>query len=794
MKPLRFLSLLIVTSLVCAGSASAATKPFATAAKVKATTKSLKWKINKPKVAKKHVLDLIQLRGCWLSEGLKSIKVTNKKGKKVKFSKNKSNGSIELKGLKDADFPLTVLSSFTGAREVVKFNSSVVAQSVASCTKLKKSPCAVAAPLKSKNTLDGVYCDNPSDFAESSSAAKVVLGDGDETGFFPTSAKLSFAVQGESFLPDLADATVTVGTKAFLAPEIALAGPLLALQQTSLIDGVQEVTVTAKDSKNQQLSGTFKIWAGASTLTVNVVDAANQPAGPGSVKLELGDDKSVTQTVPLTGGQAIFRNVPGRTIALTATTAKGETGFVATTGNAGTVSVPVVGVGAPSATANNDFSQGAAGWTVGSSPVQVVQHVEEVGISASPQGAPDQDLQLNTSGEGAQYMSRTFTVSPGTKALIVRYRFVTSEFPGGYFGTRYNDYFNLAIRTLKGGGSINDGNSMNALGKGAFSTGGSTAWRIVRLPVEKAGDTIQIDVAVANVADGAFGSSVIIDYVKESKFGITKHSVNDLDGDTLLGLSADAHTYFEKFTHIWGTIKVEGNEKDGLKDLELQILESAKVVATAKLSTQANKKIIKKFGKAGFVQIKDPMLLFKLFPNDAAGLDSETDKDFQLRIRAYSMNGEVDDADAGKVEQLVQYDVNARYGKRDEDQGGDDWVKPSHRITARALQVQGVVIGDISNMNGGKFPPHDEHTLGADADGWVTGYNARNEATARRLIELLNTPVGRKIGRMLVRFNRSDTNPFWRTIKNYKLDDNRIADRVILPHDDHDTHFHMNLR
>ncbi|HEX6199300.1 MAG TPA: hypothetical protein VF150_03470, partial [Thermoanaerobaculia bacterium] len=65
------------------------------------------------------------------------------------------------------------------------------------------------------------------------------------------------------------------------------------------------------------------------------------------------------------------------------------------------------------------------------------------------------------------------------------------------------------------GGSVTEGNSMNGLGLAAFDAGGATGWFEAELPVSDEGDTVQVDVAVANVADGLFDSQVIVDFVEE---------------------------------------------------------------------------------------------------------------------------------------------------------------------------------------------------------------------------------------------------------------------------------------
>ena len=71
---------------------------------------------------------------------------------------------------------------------------------------------------------------------------------------------------------------------------------------------------------------------------------------------------------------------------------------------------------------------------------------------------------LNTSGEGPESISRTFQIEEGVQEIKVRYKFITSEVPGGYFGTQYNDYFNVAIRSQVAGGSASESQTMNGLG------------------------------------------------------------------------------------------------------------------------------------------------------------------------------------------------------------------------------------------------------------------------------------------------------------------------------------------
>lgn len=122
----------------------------------------------------------------------------------------------------------------------------------------------------------------------------------------------------------------------------------------------------------------------------------------------------------------------------------------------------------------------------------------------------------------------------GTLGVRVRYRFETSEYPIFYL-SEYNDFFKVSIRSKMAGGKKSDINSMNGLGAAAFGPGApypSTAWRELILPVSADGDTIQVDITVANVGDGAYPSWVYIDSVEELSQGLCIYS--NAPPDTIL--------------------------------------------------------------------------------------------------------------------------------------------------------------------------------------------------------------------------------------------------------------------
>lgn len=85
----------------------------------------------------------------------------------------------------------------------------------------------------------------------------------------------------------------------------------------------------------------------------------------------------------------------------------------------------------------------------------------------------------------------------------------------------YNDYFSVAIRAKNSGEQKLEANSMNGLGRAAFDDAGSTSWREAVLALDASffgfgsPDTVQVDLAVANVGDNILDSQVYVDFVEE---------------------------------------------------------------------------------------------------------------------------------------------------------------------------------------------------------------------------------------------------------------------------------------
>jgi hypothetical protein len=621
----------------------------------------------------------------------------------------------------------------------------------------------------------------------SNSLAEITLAEVSETAFNSTGSTIRFRIAGETFSTNPDDVRV-YDNEAPVPGELVHIGDAEITVDPILTEGRNDINLVALDSHGQFIDREFTLWAGNNTLSGSIVDENNQPVSGAELSLRLGDDQDIVSTTVSDNGAFTFTNLPGRTVLLDATASENRLASIAINGGDGFVQLKLDLINPPSPIDNNDFSLGTAGWDIGTAPVQIVPHQE------GPTTPMDNfDLVLNTQGEGPQMISRTFITQPGTKNVTVRYRFITSEVPGGYFGSRYNDYFNISIRSNLGGGVISESQTMNGLGLAAFDANGATDWRETLLPVDVNGDIVQVNVTVANVADGLLDSQVVVDVVEEKQLSITGLVLNDIDATPLEHLSADStNPYFGGKTRIYGQVTVRGASDDALQSLVLEVIQDGAVVATADLAESARGTLLRDFGPSGRVEITSTQLLFELTSAEAGNVDGTEDGTLSLRARATSRNGQEATFDVKKpVQLLVRYTGNNRYppAPRDEDQGGDDWARPSLRDLV--AHYTGISWNDFSNMNGGPFPPHGSHRDGIDVDGYFDHYQDRNAATAAQIVQHLNdAPYGSRIFKVFVAYKTTGSDSFWNAIKDVTLNDGRAAKNVIRPDPKHATHFH----
>lgn len=120
-------------------------------------------------------------------------------------------------------------------------------------------------------------------------------------------------------------------------------------------------------------------------------------------------------------------------------------------------------------------------------------------------------LSVSTNGQYTiQMASSDPKVYPFTKTVYIKYKFQTDEVPGGYFGTEYNDYYVITIRSDTGGYAAVT-HSMNELGIGAFDADGNTDWYTLLLSTPDNTQWVEFDVGVSNVVDNLYDSQIIVD-------------------------------------------------------------------------------------------------------------------------------------------------------------------------------------------------------------------------------------------------------------------------------------------
>lgn len=634
-----------------------------------------------------------------------------------------------------------------------------------------------------------------------------------ETGFTAAGAAVTFR---------LSCPTLKTGTDSVVIYDNGLPVPYDTLVVTDnrvtldkgLSSGRHALDLLAQDIYGFTIEKHVVLWVGNNSIPVLVVDGVGTPVADATVVAKLSDDPKITATlVTDAGGRGTFKNLPNRSYNIIATTSDNRHATRPASVSDGLVTLRLQGFKPASAIDNNDFSLGTAGWEIGSAPVVIVPHVETLALQqtntvsdklrqprstagsaavALPQAAPapaataDFDLQLSTAGEGQQSISRTFDVEDGVKSVTVRYRFITSEVPGGYFGTEFNDFYNVTIRTLKAGGSVTAGNSMNGLGLAAFDANGATGWFENELEVAEGGDTVQVDIAVANIADDLFDSQVMVDGIKKKKLIISALQLNDIDNASLQYLSASAHPYFGGQTRAHGTLTIKGSKDDTLEELSVEVLEGGRI-ATGSLASNLTGTLYRAFGDSEEIKLDASQLLFEIPAAQLAAANQTSNGALNLRVKARSANGETAEKDYGPVTKLVRFTGGSRYGGRDEGQGGDEWAKPG---VASLVAGAGSTWGDFSNMNGGPFPPHQAHQSGNSADGWFAGYNAPDAATAATIIGQLNTH-GTRIRTVYVTF--APQSAFANAIAGVTLADGRAASSVIRNAGGHTTHFHWEV-
>ncbi|KAM0080397.1 hypothetical protein ACKRZS_007451 [Fusarium odoratissimum] len=265
------------------------------------------------------------------------------------------------------------------------------------------------------------------------------------------------------------------------------------------------LAVFAMSTTKEPIMASFELLFGSATLPVRVLGTNGKPAANVSVFANATTYNGVGQA-GLTDAEGLITltSVPEVTIGLIARTTDNQISINGIAGGkTAAVTLQLLPLHQPTGNATLGTGNGTSGWAGG----------KQVTFNTSRRRAipwkRDSSLVLSTNGQSnVQMASNSFAIGEKTTSVYIEYLFQTDEVPGGYFGTQYNDYFSVTIRSDTGG-FVSIFHSMNELGLGAFDGTGTTNWFTLKLDVTDA-HFVEYDLAVANVADNLYDSAVMV--------------------------------------------------------------------------------------------------------------------------------------------------------------------------------------------------------------------------------------------------------------------------------------------
>ena len=155
-----------------------------------------------------------------------------------------------------------------------------------------------------------------------------------------------------------------------------------------LTSGRHELSLLALDVYGAAIYKQVVLWVGTHSIPVLVVDEAGTAVASANVVIKLADDPRVTATlVTDQNGLGTFPNLPNRSYNIIARTADNRLATRPASVFDGTVVLRLKGFKPSSAIDNNDFSQGLAGWEVGTAPVAIIPHDEGTSSATSKASA-----------------------------------------------------------------------------------------------------------------------------------------------------------------------------------------------------------------------------------------------------------------------------------------------------------------------------------------------------------------------------------------------------------------------
>jgi hypothetical protein len=307
-----------------------------------------------------------------------------------------------------------------------------------------------------------------------------------------------------SFTLELACGALDVDNYTVLANWIPVVGTTNTTSSIGLdsLDGYNLLTVVAFESSGYPIFQTFCLLFGRAPLSVLVVDEIGHPAAGVTVHANASSYPTIGAVSTTDAkGIAVFDNLPVATIALRAVGPDNSLGVgsvAAGVFNSTTIHLQAFLKPAQGSDGGFDVDNGLSGWTGGAN---VDDGLAKRAVT----------LVVSTVGQTAvQTASKSFGLGDDVTSVFIEYKFQTDEVPGGFFGSPFNDYYSVSIRT-DSGASVFASRSMNELGLGAFVfETGETDWFSTQLDIPTEANAVEFSVAVSNVGDNEYQSRVTV--------------------------------------------------------------------------------------------------------------------------------------------------------------------------------------------------------------------------------------------------------------------------------------------
>jgi CubicO group peptidase (beta-lactamase class C family) len=182
------------------------------------------------------------------------------------------------------------------------------------------------------------------------------------------------------------------------------------------------LSVFALDVTGAPIIKSFELHFGTIDMPVLVLDPAGQPAAGVAVTANATAFPGVGESCTTDAtGKCTLTDLSATTIGLVARTADNAIGVNGLAATTSLVTIQLIPFLPPTNSSSFDVANGTSGWTGGITQSMKIKRDTTLVVATNGQ------FDLQTAGD-------SFPVHPFTKTVFVKYKFITSEVPGGFFG------------------------------------------------------------------------------------------------------------------------------------------------------------------------------------------------------------------------------------------------------------------------------------------------------------------------------------------------------------------------